>query len=116
MSIAWTDVQAIAPELTSTVVPTATQTVLLAVVDRQIDDDAWLDLADDGRRYLAAHLGSLYANGSTSGGSVTSESLGPMSRSYGLPAGVEGALATTKYGVFYLHLISLLPSAMGFVP
>lgn len=116
MSIVWADVEAIAPELTTAAVPVATQTVLLAIVDLQIDDDAWLDFADVGRRYLAAHLGSLYANGGSAGGYVTSESLGPMSRSYGLPAGVEGALATTKYGIEYQRLIGFLPCSIGFVP
>lgn len=115
MSITWANVQAIAPELTDTVVPVASQTVYLAIVDRQIDDDEWDDLADDGRRYLAAHLGTLYSGGSA-GGAVTSETLGPMSRSYGLPADVSGSLSTTKYGVFYLHLLGLLPGSLGFVP
>lgn len=115
MSIAWTDVQAIAPELTDTAVPTATQLVLLQIVDLQVDDDAWLDLADVGRRYLAAHLGSIYAGGSGVGGYVTSETLGPMSRSYGLPTGVTGALATTKYGIEYQRLIELLPCSLGYV-
>ena len=116
MSIVWTDVQAIAPELTTAVVPVATQALLLQIVDLQIDDDAWSDFADVGRRYLAAHLGSLYAGGSSVGGYVTSETLGPMSRSYGLPAGVEGALATTKYGIEYQRLIGFLPCSLGFVP
>lgn len=119
MSITWSDVTAIAPELTSTAVPTATQTVLLAIVDRQIDDSVWLDLADDGRRYLAAHLGTLYSSDGSAGGEVTSESLGPMSRSYSTSSTSEsgaGSLGTTKYGVFYLHLLRLLPSHIGFVP
>lgn len=116
MSITWAQVQAIAPELTDTAVPTATQAVLLAMVDRQIDDTAWDDLADDGRRYLAAHMGSLYANGSAAGTSVVSESVGPMSRSYSQAPTDTGSLATTKYGMWYLHMIRLLPSSLGFVP
>lgn len=112
MSIAWANVVAIAPEL-STVLP-GTQTTLLAIVDRQIDDDVWLDLANDGRTYLAAHLGTL-TRGGAAGGAVIGETLGPMSRQYALPPGIHGALSTTKYGLFYLHLISLLPSSLGFV-
>jgi hypothetical protein len=115
VAIAWADVLAIAPELTTANVPVATQTVLLAVAERQIDDEAWGDFADDGRRYLTAHLGALYMGGSA-GGAVQSESVGPMSRSYMMPVGIRGALSTTKYGVFYLHLISLLPCSLGFVP
>jgi hypothetical protein len=116
VSIAWSDVQAIAPELTDTAVPTATQALLLQIVDLQVDDDAWSDLADVGRRYLAAHLGSQYASGGGAGGYVTSESLGPMSRSYGMPSGVTGALSTTKYGIEYQRLLGLLPCSLGFVP
>jgi hypothetical protein len=126
MSITWADVQVIAPELTDTAVPTGTQAVLLAMVDRQIDDTAWDDLADDGRRYLAAHMGTVYVQ--TAGGSadsvgpVTSESLGPMSRGYASAAAnsigsfVDPLLGTTRYGIWYLHMVRLLPSAMGFVP
>jgi len=116
VAITWADVQAIAPELTNTAVPTATQAVLLAMVDRQIDDTAWDDLADDGRRYLAAHMGALYANGSNAGGSVIAESVGPLSRSYAAPGVAMGSLGTTKYGMWYLQLIRLLPSSLGFVP
>ncbi len=104
---------AIAPELSTTAA--GTQTAILAIVDRQIDEDAWLDLADDGRRYLSAHLGSL-AGGVGGAGPVTMETLGPMSRSYGLVTGADPLLGTTKYGLFYLHLIRLLPSSIGFVP
>ncbi len=116
MSIVWSQVQEIAPELTDTTVPLPTQAILLQIVDLQLEDEAWGDLADIGRRYLAAHLGSLYASGGSAGGYVTSESLGPMSRSYGLPTGVQGALATTKYGIEYQRLIQLLPCSLGFVP
>lgn len=113
MSIVWADVTAIAAAVST--LPVATQTVILAIVDRQIDDTEWLDLADDGRRYLAAHLATVYSQGAGAG-AVTSETLGPMSRSYGLPPGVTGELATTPYGVFYLHLLKLLPASLGFVP
>lgn len=116
MAIVWADVLAIAPELTTASVPVATQTVLLAIAERQIDDDAWSDFADDGRRYLTAHLGSLYVSGGSAGGAVTSETLGPMSRSYAQGSTEDGSLGTTKYGVFYRHLIRLLPCSLGFVP
>lgn len=124
MSVTWADVQAIAPELTDTAVPTGTQAVLLSMVDRQIDDDAWGDLADDGRTYLAAHMGTVYvttaAGGAASVGAVISESVGPMSRSYasaGTAAGsLDPLLGTTRYGIWYLHMIRLLPCSLGFVP
>lgn len=125
MAITWADVQAIAPELTDTAVPTATQAVLLAMVDRQIDDEAWLDLANDGRTYLAAHMGTVYvttANGAAASvGPVTMETVGPMSRSYGSSttngtSTVDPLLGTTRYGLWYLHMIRLLPCSLGFVP
>jgi hypothetical protein len=126
MSVTWADVQVIAPELTNTAVPTGTQAVLLEMVDRQIDDDVWLDLADDGRRYLAAHMGTIYVQtsggGAASVGTVSSETVGPMSRSYvtntssaSTAGSVDAMLGTTRYGIWYLHMIRLLPSLMGFV-
>lgn len=114
MSITWADVQVLAPELTTAAVPVPTQALLLQIVDLQIDDTAWDDLADIGRRYLAAHLGWLYAFGTA--GFVTMETLGPMSRSYQLPPGVRGALSMSKYGIEYDRLIQLLPGSIGFVP
>jgi hypothetical protein len=125
VAIAWSDVQAIAPELTNTAVPTATQAVLIAMVDRQIDDDAWGDLANDGRTYLAAHMGTVYVTtsggGAASVGSVQSESVGPLSRTYvtnntSAAATVDPLLGTTRYGLWYLHLVRLLPSSLGYVP
>lgn len=116
MSITWADVQAIAPELTDTAVPTGTQAVFLAMVDRQVDDDVWSDLANDGRRYLAAHMGALYAAGGIAPGAVVSEAVGPLSRSYSVAStGETGSLATTKYGLWYLQMVRLLPTALGFV-
>lgn len=125
MSITWADVQVIAPELTDAIVPTGTQAVLLTMVDRQIDDEQWLDLADDGRRYLAAHLGTVYRSTSqgsaASVGTVISETVGPMSRSYASTSnmtrgGPDPLLGTTRYGIWYLHLIRLLGVSLGFVP
>ncbi len=117
MAITWADVQAIAPELTDTAVPTATQAIFIEMVDRQIDEDIWLDFANDGRRYLAAHLGTIYATTSSAGGAILSETLGPMSRTYSDASSTDGnGLENTKYGVWYLQLIRLLPSALGFVP
>lgn len=116
MSITWTaDVAAIAPDLSTT--PTATQTLILAIVDRQIDDDQWGIYADDGRRYLAAHLGTLARSGiGNTAGPVTSETLGAMSRSYGTVQGVTGPLSATRYGVEYERLMHLACGFVGFAP
>lgn len=114
MAITWAgNVAVIAPELATA--PVALQTLILAVVDRQVDGDAWGDFVDDGKMYLAAHLGTISTGGAAAGvGAITSESLGAMSRSYGLPATVEGELATTKYGLMYKHLlkVALCPAAL----
>ena len=115
MAIDWTDVVEIGSELSS--VPVATQTVILAMVDRQIDDTVWGDMADDGRRYLAAHMGAVYNSAPGAAGAVVSESLGPMSRTYASGSSSDDdELATTKYGKFYLHMLRLLPTSLGFVP
>ncbi len=117
MPISWSSVEAIAPELSS--VAAGTQTLILAMVDRQIDDIRWGEFADDGRRYLAAHLGTI-TNGGAAGGSagpVISETLGPMSRSYGqLNASWFGALGTTKYGVIYAYIMNIACGPAVIVP
>lgn len=113
MSITWTNVVNVDASLAN--VSTAAQTQILASVDRQIDDDAWGDLADDGRTYLAAHMGTLYLRGGAAG-PVIGETLGPMSVNYALVQGMKGPFSTTGSGIFLLHLISLLPSSVGFVP
>lgn len=113
MSISWDDVALLSPPLAAA--PADLQDLILAIVDRQIDDDAWGEFANDGRRYLAAHLGSLsYPGGDAAAGALTSERLGPMARTYGLPADVSGELATTKFGLFFKHLlrVAIGPGAM----
>jgi hypothetical protein len=109
--ITWADVVAIAPELST--VATASQNAILAMADRQIDEESWSDLADDGRKLLAAHLATLLLNNR---GLVTQETLGPLSRSYALPPGIVGSFAMSSYGTEYRRLIGLLPSSLGFVP
>lgn len=120
MSITWANVEELAPEIVG-LVPAGVQTYFLALVDKQINDDEWADLADDGRRWLAAHYGSKFATASGSGvvGPVTGETLGPMARTYGTlsaAGATDGDLGTTRYGLEYLRLIQLLPCSLGFVP
>jgi hypothetical protein len=116
MSIAWSDVTAIAAELST--VPTGTQNYFIAHVDKQIDDIEWGDMADDGRRWLAAHLGAVYNQSAGAAGPVVSESLGPMSVSYAASdsGSIDDELGTTKYGRYYLHMMRLLRGNLGFVP
>lgn len=108
--IAWSDVTAIAPNLS--VVPVATQNAILLVVDRQVDSDAWGVYAADGQAYLAAHLAYIRDDE----GLVTSETLGQMSRSYAMPPGIKGSLALSTFGAEYLRLMYLANGFPGIVP
>lgn len=115
MSITWSDVVAIAAELSS--VPTGTQNYFISHVEKQIDTEEWGDMADDGRMWLAAHLGAVYNTSPGAAGPVTSETLGPMSVSYSSSSGSsDDDLGTTKYGRYYLHMLRLLRTNIGFVP
>lgn len=114
MAITWAQVVLIAPELST--VATATQNLLLVIVDRQIDGEVWGSYADDGALYLAAHLGTLANGGAAGAGPVTSETLGPMSRSYGMPSGVSGTFGTTRYGVMFEQLRLIAVGIAAFVP
>lgn len=112
MAITWTDVTAIAPELSTAAL--ATQTAVLASVELQVNDDAWDDLASTGKAYLAAHLATLAARGASgAAGPVTSESVGQLSRSYAAPATPSSSLGLTSYGQEYLRLTRILPSVLG---
>lgn len=105
----WDDVLAVAPELSVTAA--ATQTVVLAQVEIEIDAEVWGDYADMGRRLLAAHYGTIFTPGLSGGGAtagpVTSETLGPMSRSYATAtsSNVPAELGRTKYGIEYYRLM-----------
>ena len=114
MAIDWDNVVAVGAELSG--VPAGTQNYILAHVEKQVDDTIWGDLADDARIFLAAHLGAVYFQSPGAAGSVVSEGLGPMSVSYSATAGSDDELGTTKYGRYYLHMMRLLPSNLGFVP
>lgn len=119
--ITWNDVLAHAPELTS--VSNAARTDLLDYVNRDIDPELF-----DGetgpktklaRIYLAAHLGAGVAasGGSTSVGSITAETAGGLSRSYGQPASLSVAsLGSTSYGQAYLQILRSSAARVPFVP
>lgn len=113
MSISWTDVSNLDASLATVAI--GTQTLILSIVDRQVDADAWGTFVDDGKLFLAAHFGRLYGQGGAAG-PVTSETLGPMSRSYGMPVGITGALATTKWGIEYERLMRIALGVASFVP
>lgn len=90
-------------------VATATQNAVLTTVGLQVSEDAWDTLYDIGCAYLAAHLGSVGRRRGAAG-SVMSESVGSVSRSYANSVAQGSAqLGSTSYGVEYERLIGLLP-------
>lgn len=110
MSISWSNVAAIAPELST--VGTDTQNAILAQVNGDISDDAWPSdsKADRARAWLAAHLATLVARAG-SGGAVQSESVGSVSRSYAISvAAGANELGSTSYGIEYERLCKAVPA------
>ncbi len=114
MAITWASVEAIAPELSD--VSLASQTAILADVALQVGPNRWGSeaRADIGRKYLAAHLGSMTLGGG-SDAFVTSESADGVSRSYSVGS-VSGSLDSSSYGLEYRRLLrSLVVSRIGMV-
>lgn len=109
--VTWADVVAIAPELADVAVPT--QVALLAHAERLVNRAAWGTLADDGVKYLAAHLGTLTR--SKGKGPVASEAVGSLSRSYGSLVALAGTWGQTSYGAHYVQLTRMLPTVLGAV-
>ena len=118
--IVWADVTAVAAELTTTAVASDTRTYVLDYVNnRAIDGDVWGEFADDGKRYLAAHMATMAISGSGgAAGPVILETLGPMSRSYATTASTSGddSLSLTRYGREYLRLLRIAVAVPGIVP
>jgi hypothetical protein len=104
-AIAWSDVVAIAPGLSSA--SAGLQTMALAYVNGNgVNVDAFD--GEDGettklaRAALAAHLGSTFKVGAA-GGPITSQSAGGLSRSFGAWSS-KSALGTTGFGQMFLTL------------
>lgn len=106
-SITWDDVVNIAPETAN--VPPDAQFELLGVVGRQINATAWGVKAEDGAKYLAAHLATLYLRRGS--GVIASETVGALSVTYANIVQNHGLLATTPYGAQCLLMIRQLPIA-----
>ena len=109
MSITWPDVVAIAPECASA--EPASQTAILAMVDRQLDPDTWGSYFDDGSKFLAAHYATLAR--SRGKGQITAEAVGSVSRSYGDMTALAGSLGATSYGLEYFRLARLTSASLG---
>lgn len=105
--ILWSDVTAIADELSA--VSATAQTLILAHVNADLDVDQFD--GEDGpttklaRAYLAAHLGTFAMPGAGSvSGPVTSQSALGLSRSYGQTGASSGELGLTAHGQMFLLL------------
>lgn len=113
-AIVWTDVTALAPELSS--VSVAGQTMILAHVNVALDvamfggeDHAKTKIA---RVFLAAYFGSTSISGASgASGPVLSESAGGLSRSYAnlMTTGGSG-LDRNGYGQMYRELVRVSPA------
>ena len=102
------------PALASLAATTPQQATWLGLAERLVADDGpdvWGELFDDGRRALAAHFGFLAQLDGT--GPITSESIGPASRSYAALM-TDDALSMTPAGLAYRSLCQTLPTVFGF--
>lgn len=96
------------PEFSSVAVPKVN--AYLAIAGNRVDSNAWGDCADYAQALILAHMlsasGSGQSDGAT-GGPVTSESVGDLSRQYGTMQSESEAdkpYTMTKYGREYLAL------------
>jgi hypothetical protein len=83
--------------------------------ERIVGRDVWGELADDGVRYLAAHLLAVVRRGSSAPmGPVISETAGPVSRSYAAPSVVSTqGYNSTLYGQRFQQLVGMLGLTPG---
>lgn len=116
MSITWSDVTKIAPELASGLTADQ-QNAILADVALLMSADAWGSKLDMGSKYLAAHLGALAkgASANAPAGPLTSETVGPNSRSWAAPTlSATDDYDSTAYGRRYLALVKTLGARVGY--
>lgn len=106
MAITWTNVTDIAPELS--VIVSATRTAILAQVNVELSVSVWGTLIDIGRAWLAAHIATGILRRGT-GGQVTSETVGSVSRSYAATDGT--GYSGTSYGQEFERLLLNLSAA-----
>lgn len=105
----------IAPELAT--VADETLDAWLTFAAARISATAWGDLYEQAACYLAAHLYTVSqrsASGESGAGAVVGRKAGDLEIRYGAVVGVlssDATLATTPYGVEFLSLRKLLPTA-----
>ena len=121
MAFVWSDVVAVAPELST--YPVGLQTIMLARAVESIDPAQFCgdDTADYALavRYLAAHFATdqkLASANAANPGKIQSESVGGLSVSYGSFGVTRGATAnsravyeSTSYGALFLGLLRSSP-------
>jgi len=91
----------------------ASQNSCLALAEVLVSDATlWLDLLDDARRYMAAHLAQLAAL--RNHGPVTAEGVGELSRSYAALDG-DDATALTVAGRAFQDLARCTTAVLGIV-
>lgn len=116
MSIAWTEVIALAPELGA--VSVYTGEFIISYVNSALNVANFGGEASPktrlARLYLAAHLGATSLRG-IAGGPITSESMGGLARSYGSLRQDWSELHLTAYGQTYCALVATTPARAGFV-
>lgn len=106
MAITWSNVTDIAPELST--VALATQTAILAQANTELSVAVWGTRIEIGRAWFAAHLATISGRRGT-GGQVTSETVGSVSRSFA--AGGSGGYSSSGYGQEFERLLLTLPAA-----
>lgn len=116
-AIAWPDVIAIAPQLTT--VPVAAQTLILGYVNSELEAD-YFGGEDSftcrlARVFLAAHFGEIQRRRGQLG-IVTSERIGAEGIDINYMSRLVGeALQETPYGEQYQFLVDSSPARTGFV-
>lgn len=115
MAVTPQDLKKIAPELESETAARLQFFIDFAI--QSVNSSVFGDKSDKAVTLLAAHFLTL-SNRGGAGGSVTSEKVGDLSRSYSAPSGKigESELATTAYGQMFLTLLkslSISPRVVG---
>lgn len=113
MTVTASDVRAIATEFAA--VLDAVIDPYIAMAERRTFREAWGVKADDGVIFLVAHFLKLSeAQSALSAGPVTSETVGPLSRSYATVGGgtsSDNVLSSTVWGREYIALRQLVFAA-----
>lgn len=109
MAITWTEVEALATELST--VPVAAQNEILNTVNA-LPADVWGSSLKAGQLALARHLGTISQRRNGMGGAITSATLGAASVTYATTSGAStDSIGSTSWGQEYDRLLMALPHA-----